>query len=100
MARLLPLLAAMGVAVAEPGATLRGPVDVSGRRAAVGRTLAEPPPSPVLAPIRDLEGVSYYTDPHHAVADPALKQQNAQAFAPLRAFVAHVVALAAGWMVS
>jgi poly(beta-D-mannuronate) lyase len=100
MARLLVLIAVIGAAAAEPRATLRGPVDVNARRAAIGRTLGAPRPSPVPAPIRDLNGVSYYTDASHSVADPALKRKNEEAFAPLRAFVAHVVDLADGWMVS
>ncbi|HEY4392806.1 MAG TPA: alginate lyase family protein [Polyangia bacterium] len=100
MVRLLLLVAAIGAAVAVPRASLRGPVDVSARRAAVGRTLADPPPWSVPSPIRDLNGVSYYTDAHHAVADSALKRKNAEAFAPLRAFVAHVITLADGWTVS
>jgi poly(beta-D-mannuronate) lyase len=100
MARLLVLVAAIGAAVAEPPAQLRGPVDVSARRAAVGRTLAAPPPVPVPPPVRALNGVSYYTDANHSVADPALKRKNEEAFAPLRAFVAQVITQADGWMVS
>jgi poly(beta-D-mannuronate) lyase len=100
MARLLVVVAAIGAAVAEPRAPLRGPVDVGARRAAVGRTLAAPPPSPIPAPVHDLNGVSYYTDADHSVADPVLKRQNEEAFGPLRAFVAHVVLLVDGWMVS
>jgi poly(beta-D-mannuronate) lyase len=100
MSRLLVLVAAVGVAAGEPRGALRGPVEVSARRAAVGRTLAEPPSSPVPAPVRDLNGVSYYTDAHRSVVDPVLQRQNEEAFAPLRAFVARVVTLADDWMVS
>jgi poly(beta-D-mannuronate) lyase len=100
MARLLALVAAIGAAIVEPRAALRGPIDSSARRAAIGRKLADPPPAPIPAPIRDLAGVSYYTDAHHSVADPALKRRNQEAFAPLRAFVARIVDLANGWMVS
>ncbi|HLK88994.1 MAG TPA: alginate lyase family protein [Polyangia bacterium] len=98
MARLTALVALLALPTAS-AAPLRGPVDVEARRALVGRAL--PPAAPWTAPppIRDLDGVSYYTDAHHSVADPALKRKNEAAFAPLRAFVAGIVTLADRWMV-
>jgi poly(beta-D-mannuronate) lyase len=100
MSRLLAVFAVFASTVAGPAVSLRGPVDVNGRRAAIGRTLPAPPPAPISAPIRDLAGVSYYTDAHHSIADPVLKKRNEATFAPLRSFVAQVLELAGGWMKS
>jgi poly(beta-D-mannuronate) lyase len=89
------------VAPAASGPTpLRGPIDVGARRAAIGRPMPAAPRRPLLPPVRDLLGVSYYTDAHHSIADPVLKKKNEAAFAPLRAFVAEVIDLAGGWMES
>jgi poly(beta-D-mannuronate) lyase len=96
VARLLGALVLL--ALSGAAAQLRGPVDVAARRALVGRTLPPAAPWAIPEPIRDLAGVSYYTDAHHSVADPALKRRNQEAFVPLRAFVAGVVALADRWM--
>ncbi|HSY38620.1 MAG TPA: alginate lyase family protein [Polyangia bacterium] len=96
----LPVLLVTLVGVAVPGPALRGPVDVSARRAVIGRALPAAPPTPLAPPIRDLTGVSYYLDASRSVADPARKKQNEAAFAPLRAYVAGVIDLADGWMES
>jgi poly(beta-D-mannuronate) lyase len=92
--------AVLVVAPASAPTPLRGPIDVGARRAEIGRAMPAPAHSPLIPPVRDLLGVSYYTDARHSVADPALKNENEAAFAPLRAFVADVVDLAGGWMES
>jgi poly(beta-D-mannuronate) lyase len=79
---------------------LRAPFDVELRRARVGRVMPAPPAVPVTAPIRDVAGVSFYVDDSKSVVDPDLRAQNLAALAPLRRFVADVVALSDGWMVS
>jgi poly(beta-D-mannuronate) lyase len=91
------LLAASFAPVAGP---LRGPIDVSARRAVAGHVLPPPPPGPVAPPIRDLAGVSYYLDASHSIVDPAKKKADQQAFAPLRAYVGRVIDLAGGWVTS
>jgi poly(beta-D-mannuronate) lyase len=100
MARLLAVVTALLAGVFDPSGSLRGPIDVGARRAVVGRALSDPVPAPRPPPIRDLLGVSYYTDANHSVADAVSKQRNQEAFAPLRAFVAQVTNLADGWMES
>ncbi len=104
MARLLAVVTAVIPAflsgVFNPSGPLRGPIDVGARRAIVGRALPPPMAAPIPRPIRDLLGVSYYTDTNHSVADPASKGKNQQVFAPLRAFVREVTDLADGWMMS
>src|SRR5579871_5148531 len=90
----------MLVASVVAGTALRGPVEVSARRAVIGRALPPAPPTPLAPPIRDLTGVSYYVDASRSIADPARKKQNEAAFAPLRAYVAQVIDLANGWMES
>jgi poly(beta-D-mannuronate) lyase len=62
--------------------------------------MPEPSPPPVAQPVRDVQGVSFYTDAAKSIADPALKEQNLAALAPLRNFVATIVKLADGWMLS
>ncbi|HVZ88879.1 MAG TPA: alginate lyase family protein [Polyangia bacterium] len=94
---LAALLATSALPVLGP---LRGPLDVNARRATAGRALPPPPPSPVAPPIRDLAGVSYYLGSSHAIVDPVRKQENQQAFAPLRAYVGRVIDLANGWVAS
>jgi len=100
MARLLAVLTAFLVAVLAPSGPLRGPIDVGARRALVGRALPDPMPGPIPPPVRDLRGVSYYTDANRSVADPVSKEGNQEAFAPLRAFIRQVTDLADGWMES
>jgi poly(beta-D-mannuronate) lyase len=100
MARLLAVVTAFMAGVFAPGRALRGPVDVSARRAVIGRPLPAAPPAPVAPPIRDLAGVSYYLDASRSIADPARRKQNQAAFAPLRAYVARVIELSDGWMES
>ena len=95
LAVLVTLLASL-----VPGTALRGPVDVGARRAIIGRALPPAPPAPMAPPLRDLNGVSYYLDASRSIADPTRKKQNGAAFAPLRAYVAQVIALADGWMES
>jgi poly(beta-D-mannuronate) lyase len=92
--------AAVVTAAAPTPAPLRGPIDVAARRAAIGRAMPPPARATIVPPVRDLLGVSYYTDARHSVADPVLKSRNEAAFAPLRAFVADVLDLASGWMES
>jgi len=96
----LPLLLVTLVGLSVPAPALRGPVDVSARRAVIGRTLPAAPATLLAPPIRDLTGVSYYLDASRSVADPTRKKQNEAAFAPLRAYVARVIDLADGWMES
>jgi len=81
---------------------LRGPFDVEACRAVVGSAQPEPRGTPALemAPMRDLNGVSFYVDDHKSVIDPDLREQNQAALRPLRAFVKEVTRLADGWMVS
>jgi poly(beta-D-mannuronate) lyase len=96
----VPVLLVTLVAASLPAPALRGPVDVSARRAVIGRPLPAAPPTPLAPPIRDLAGVSYYLDTSRSIADPTRKRQNEAAFAPLRAYVARVIDLADGWMES
>ncbi len=100
MARLLAVVTALLAQVVNPSGPLRGPIDIGARRAVVGRALPAPVAAPIPRPIRDLLGVSYYTDANHSVADPLSKEKNQEAFAPLRAFVRQVTNLADGWMES
>jgi len=94
-----PARAPVAVApTAERG--LRGPFNVEARRTRVGRPMPAPPSAPVTPPIRDVAGVSFYVDDSKSVADPDLRAQNLAALAPLRRYVADVVALSDGWMVS
>jgi len=93
----------MNVPAAAPGTrVLRSPFDVEARRAEVGVALPEPKTAPalVMAPMRDVNGVSFYADEHKSVIDPDLQAQNVAALRPLRAFVKEVTRLADGWMVS
>jgi poly(beta-D-mannuronate) lyase len=83
-----------------PPAALRSPFDVESRRARIGHPLPPPPDPPATPPIRDVTGVSFYVDDAKSVADPDLRAQNLAALAPLRRFVADVIALTDGWMVS
>src|SRR6185437_635339 len=99
MAR-LPMLVVTAVGLLVPGPALRGPVDVSARRAIIGHPLPAAPSPPAAPAVRDLTGTSYYVDASRSIADPARKKENEAAFAPLRAFVARVIALADGWMES
>jgi poly(beta-D-mannuronate) lyase len=98
--RLLAIVATVTAVLAEPSASLRGPVDVGARRAAIGRPLPPPRRATIPAPVRDLAGVSYYTDVNRSIADPVLKRKNEAALAPLRSFAAQVIDLAGGWMKS
>ena len=82
------------------GVPLQGPIAVGARRAVVGRPLPDPGPAPTPRPIRDLIGISYYTDVARSIADPLSKEMNQEAFASLRAFVRQVADLADGWMMS
>jgi poly(beta-D-mannuronate) lyase len=91
-------LAVARTAPADGGEILCGPVDVEARRALIGRALPTPPPVQFGAPVRDLEGVSYYVDDAHAQADPALKAQNERDLAPVRRFVSEVVRLSNLWV--
>ena len=100
MARLLVVVTALLAQVFDPSGPLRGPIVVGARRAVVGRPLPDPVPAPIPRPIRDLVGVSYYTDASRSIADPLSKEMNQEAFAPLRAFVRQVTDLADGWMES
>jgi poly(beta-D-mannuronate) lyase len=94
----------LGTAPAPPPTPrpLRSPFDVEARRGLVGVPLPEPRATPALelAPMRDLNGVSFYVDEHKSVIDPDLQEQNQAALRPLRAFVKEITRLADGWMVS
>ena len=85
----------------SPG-RLAAPFDPERRRSVIGFPVPDPPADPALAlpPVVDLEGVSYYADAAKSLADPTLQQQNREALAPLRGFVAALVSLADGWMAS
>jgi poly(beta-D-mannuronate) lyase len=93
---------------ANGGRALRGPFDVEGRRARIGRPMPDSEISaiqqaisqPISQPIFDVQGVSFYTDAEKSVADPVLKQQNLDALKPLRTFVDTVVKLTDGWVQS
>jgi poly(beta-D-mannuronate) lyase len=89
-------------ASASPAPALRSPFDIETRRAQAGVALPEPRLTPALelAPVRDVDGVSFYVDEHKSVIDPDLQEQNQAALRPLRAFVKEVTRLADGWMVS
>ena len=100
MARLLAVVTGLLAGIFDPTGPLRGPIDVGARRAVVGRVLPDPVSTPIPSPIRDLLGVSYYTDANHSVVDAVSKEKNQEAFAPLRAFVRQVTDLADGWMES
>ena len=100
MARLLAVVTALLAQVFAPSGPLQGPIAVGARRAVVGRPLPAPVPAPIPRPIRDLVGVSYYTDAARSIADPLSKEMNQEAFASLRAFVRQVTDLADGWMES
>jgi poly(beta-D-mannuronate) lyase len=81
---------------------LRSPFDVEARRARVGVAMPDPRATPALdlAPVHDVNGVSFYTDEHKSVIDPALASQNLDALRPLRAFVKEITRLGDGWMIS
>jgi poly(beta-D-mannuronate) lyase len=53
-----------------------------------------------LAPVVDVEGVSFYVDDARSIADPELERRNREALAPLRSFVRAVVGLADAWATS
>ena len=94
-----PIVAPTSTPTTRP---LRSPFDVEARRAQAGGALPEPRATPVLelAPMRDVDGVSFYVDEHKSVIDPDLQDQNQAALRPLRGFVKEVTRLADGWMVS
>ncbi|MGC4091182.1 MAG: alginate lyase family protein [Polyangiaceae bacterium] len=50
-------------------------------------TTAAPQQSSVPPPMRDVLGVSYYSDAAHSVVDEALRQQNERQLAPLRSMI-------------
>lgn len=78
---------------------LNAPFDVEFRRDLVGQPLAAATPDiRIAAPIRDVNGVSFYVDAEKSVADPALKEQNAAALKPLRDFVLTIVTLSDQWV--
>jgi poly(beta-D-mannuronate) lyase len=53
-----------------------------------------------LAPVVDVEGVTFYVDDARSIADPELERRNREALAPLRSFVRAVVGLADAWATS
>src|SRR5262249_51917591 len=76
---------------------LRPPFDVEVIRATKGRpTAVEVCPVPVPA-IRDVDGVSFYTDPQSSKPDPAKLAANDEATRPLDLFLAGVVSAANRW---
>ncbi len=75
----------------------RDPFQTEARRVLVGRPLPDPQQAPTTLPIRDVTGVSYYTDASHSISDPALKKRNEAVLKPLRGYVKRVVELADGW---
>jgi poly(beta-D-mannuronate) lyase len=88
----------------EPGTDVRphlrersDPFQTEVRRPRFGRPLPDPRAEPAPAPIRDILGVSYYTDADHSIPDPARKRENQTALRPLHAYVTRAVALADGW---
>ena len=80
------------------GDALKSPFDVEARRRAVGLPMPAPSPPPPAPAVRYLNGVSFYIDKNHSVADPALKKRNEEAVRPIRTFVSTVTELADGWM--
>jgi poly(beta-D-mannuronate) lyase len=76
------------------------PFHADQRRERVGRPLPDPPPLGPAPPVRDVIGVSYYTDANHSIANPALKRKNQESMRPLHDYLARVVALADGWAAS
>jgi poly(beta-D-mannuronate) lyase len=64
----------------------------------MGIPVPDPSPAPLVAPVRDLIGVTFYVDKDHSIADPELKKQNEEAVRPVRSFVMTVTWLADGWM--
>jgi poly(beta-D-mannuronate) lyase len=85
-------------AVAASDELLRAPFDVEAIRAAKGKPIPiEACPEPV-PPIRDIEGVSFYSDPQGSKSDPAKLAANEAATRPLDLFLAGVVPAANRWI--
>jgi poly(beta-D-mannuronate) lyase len=84
--------------LADATSVLKSPFDVEARRKIAGGPMPDPAPGPMVPPVRDLIGVTFYVDKSHSVVDPEKKRQNEAAVAPVRAFVAAVTGLADGWM--
>jgi len=75
------------------GTVLRSPFVVavqSARRTGLTRVVACKTPT---APVHDVEGVSYYTDAQHSVADPTKRAQNVAQLKPIRDYLATVTRL-------
>jgi poly(beta-D-mannuronate) lyase len=107
--------AAPGPDVARPArvdsaAPLRSPFDVERWRSsrALPPGVVRPDPGrtrrleegAALAPVVDVEGVSFYVDDARSIADPELERRNREALGPLRSFVRAVVGLADAWSTS
>jgi poly(beta-D-mannuronate) lyase len=91
----LGLLLPVGAARAEQ---LRAPFDVAAIRAARGVVLPVVACPPAPPPVRDMVGVSFYTDADHSVTDPGrLADDNAHE-RPVRGFLADVERLAERWV--
>jgi poly(beta-D-mannuronate) lyase len=84
--------------VTDAANALKSPFDVEARRKIAGVPMPDPRPEPLVPPVRDLIGVSFYVDKTHSVVDPVKKRENEAAVLPVRQFVASVTALADGWM--
>ena len=85
-------------ATAANEVALRAPFDVEAIRAAKGSaTSLETCPDPV-PPIRDIDGVSFYSDPQASRPDPAKLAANEAATRPLDLFLAGVVPAANRWV--
>jgi poly(beta-D-mannuronate) lyase len=84
--------------VTDAASALKSPFDVEARRKIAGVAMPDPRPEPLVPPVRDLIGVSFYVDKTHSLVDPVKKRENEAAVAPVRQFVASVTTLADGWM--
>lgn len=94
----LPLLFLPALAEAQRAAEpLAAPFDIAAINAARGRPLPERPCPPPLPALRDLEGVSYYTDPAHSQIDDARRAANERAQQPLAEWLALLGAQTEQW---
>lgn len=95
LAFLLASCLACAPALAEP---LRAPFDIAALRAAKGHPVADAPCPPAPPPVRDVRGVSFYTDARHSQPDPDALAADNRALRPLRDLLRGVQRNAERWV--